>query len=102
MKALVRQELERQDVAARSDRQGLQTLAEKSFYYLTEDEIRRMKEAVTQARPAAASNVVAIRRRRAKRGKLRLERRRCASNLQYGGVPVPHRHSTASARTSRR
>ena len=67
MKGSVRQELDRQDVQ-RQDRQGLQNLAEKSFFYLTEDEIRRMQEAVDEAR-AAPENVVAIRRRRAKRGR---------------------------------
>src|SRR5262249_19560726 len=47
LKSTVRQELDRQDVN-RQDRQGLQTLAEKSFFYLTEDEMRRMQEAVSK------------------------------------------------------
>src|SRR5262249_62281946 len=66
MKALVRQELDQQDVQ-RQDRQGLQSLAEKSFFYLTEEEIRRMEEAVNRL-AQRLKNVVAIRRRRAKRG----------------------------------
>ena len=46
MKQVVRHELEKQDLARRES-QRMQTLSEKSFFYLSEDEIRRMKEAVT-------------------------------------------------------
>jgi hypothetical protein len=84
VKALVRAELERQDVT-RGDQQRMQALAEKSFYYLSEDEIRRMQEAVTKL-ARRLRNVISIRRRRARRGKFdpstTLRR-----NLQYGGVP---------------
>src|SRR5262249_56453065 len=65
MKALVRQELDQQDVQ-RQDRQGLQSLAEKSFFYLTEEEIRRMEEAVNRL-AQRLKNVVGIQRRRAQR-----------------------------------
>jgi uncharacterized protein len=84
MKAMVRQELDRQDVQ-RQDRQGLQNLAEKSFFYLTEDEIRRMDEAVTKL-AQRLKNVVAVRRRRAKRGRFDSSET-LRHNLQYGGVP---------------
>ncbi len=84
MKALVRQELDRQDVQ-RQDRQGLQSLAEKSFFYLTEEEIRRMEEAVNRL-AQRLKNVVAVRRRRAKRGRFDSSET-LRHNLQYGGVP---------------
>jgi uncharacterized protein with von Willebrand factor type A (vWA) domain len=84
MKATVRQELDRQDVQ-RQDRQGLQNLAEKSFFYLTEEEIRRMEEAVTRL-AQRLKNVVAVRRRRAKRGRFDSSAT-LRHNLQYGGVP---------------
>jgi uncharacterized protein with von Willebrand factor type A (vWA) domain len=84
LKAMVRQELARQDVQ-RQERQGLQNLAEKSFFYLTEDEIRRMEEAVTKL-AQRLKNVVAVRRRRAKRGRFDSSET-LRHNLQYGGVP---------------
>ncbi|HEY8515634.1 MAG TPA: VWA domain-containing protein [Candidatus Binatia bacterium] len=67
------------------DPTGLQTLAEKSFYYLTEDEIRRMKEAVTRL-AQRLKHVVSIKRQQAKRGKFDLQRT-LRHNTQYGGVP---------------
>src|SRR5262245_62916574 len=84
MKAMVLQELDRQDVQ-RQDRQGMQSLAEKSFFYLTEDEIRRMDEAVRKL-AQRLRNVVAVRRRRAKRGRFDSSET-LRHNLQYGGVP---------------
>jgi uncharacterized protein with von Willebrand factor type A (vWA) domain len=84
MKAMVRQELDRQDVQ-RQDRQGLQSLAEKSFFYLTEDEIKRMDEAVRKL-AQRLRNVVAVRRRRAKRGRFDSSET-LRHNIQYGGVP---------------
>jgi uncharacterized protein with von Willebrand factor type A (vWA) domain len=64
---------------------GLGNLAEKSFYYLTEDEIRKMKEAVTRL-AQRLKNVVSIKRVQAKRGKFDLQRT-LRHNTQYGGVP---------------
>jgi uncharacterized protein with von Willebrand factor type A (vWA) domain len=84
VKAMVRAELARQDVS-RGDQQRLQSLAEKSFYYLSEDEIRRMQEAVTKL-AQRLRNVVSIRRRRARRGKFDPSDT-LRKNLQYGGVP---------------
>ena len=45
LKGTVRQELDRRDVTRR-ERQGMQALAEKSFFYLTEDEMRRISSSV--------------------------------------------------------
>ena len=84
VKRLVRGELQRQDVT-RGDRQRLQALAEKSFYYLSEEEIRRMQEAVTKL-ARRLRNVVSIRRKRARRGKFD-SNDTLRKNLQYGGVP---------------
>src|SRR5581483_1996648 len=47
LKSLVRGELQQKDVT-RGEQQRLQALSEKSFYYLSEEEIRRMQEAVTR------------------------------------------------------
>jgi len=84
VKSLVRGELQRQDVT-RGDQQRLQALAEKSFYYLSEEEIRRMQEAVTKL-ARRLRNVVSIRRKRARRGKFDSSDT-MRRNLQYGGVP---------------
>src|SRR5882724_1792144 len=84
IKSLVRGELQRQDVT-RGDQQRLQALAEKSFYYLSEEEIRRMQEAVTKL-ARRLRNVVSIRRKRARRGKFD-SNDTLRKNLQYGGVP---------------
>jgi uncharacterized protein with von Willebrand factor type A (vWA) domain len=84
IRSLVRGALKRKDVD-RADQQRMQSLSEKSFYYLSEDEIRRMQEAVTKL-ARRLKNVVSIRRKRARRGRFdpsaTLRR-----NLQYGGVP---------------
>src|SRR3989454_1515801 len=84
VKSLVRGELQRQDVT-RGDQQRLQALAEKSFYYPSEEEIRRMQEAVTKL-ARRLRNVVSIRRKRARRGKFDSSDT-MRRNLQYGGVP---------------
>jgi uncharacterized protein with von Willebrand factor type A (vWA) domain len=84
IKRAVRLEVEKKDPATR-ERNRLSTLAEKSFYYLSEDEIRRMKEAVAKL-AQRLKNVVAVRRRRAKRGKFDVKAT-LRKNLQYGGVP---------------
>lgn len=80
----VRLELEKRDQSQR-ERQRLASLAEKSFYYLSEDEMRRMREAVTKL-AQRLKNVVSIRRKRGKRGKFDVNDT-MRKNLQYGGVP---------------
>jgi len=84
LKSLVRGELQQKDVT-RGEQQRLQALSEKSFYYLSEEEIRRMQEAVTRL-AQRLRNVVAIRRKRARRGKFDSSDT-LRKNLQYGGVP---------------
>lgn len=84
IKRTVRMELEKQDPTQRES-QRLDPLGEKSFYYLTEDEIRRMKEAVTKL-AERLKNVVALRRKRAKRGRFDVKAT-LRTNLQYGAVP---------------
>jgi uncharacterized protein with von Willebrand factor type A (vWA) domain len=80
----VRIELEKRDQSQR-ERNRLSALAEKSFYYLSEDELRRMREAVTKL-AQRLKNVVSIRRKRGKRGKFDVSDT-LRKNLQYGGVP---------------
>lgn len=80
----VRLELEKRDQSQR-ERQRLTTLAEKSFYYLSEDELRRMRDAVAKL-AQRLKNVVSVRRRRGKRGAFDLNDT-LRKNLQYGGVP---------------
>jgi len=84
LRAAVRRELETHDVGRR-ERPGVESLAEKSFFYLTEEELRRMEEAVVRL-ARRLRNVVAVRRRRAKRGAFDSSAT-LRRNLQYGGVP---------------
>jgi len=84
VRSFVRAELEKQDPQLR-DQQKMRSLADKSFYYLTEDEIRKMKEAVAKL-AQRLKHVIAIRRKRAKRGRFDLQQT-LRKNLQYGGVP---------------
>jgi len=84
IKRAARIEGERRDPRLR-DAGKMNSLAEKSFYYLTEDEIRRMKEAVTRL-AQRLKHVVSIKRTRAKRGAFDLQRT-LRRNIQYGGIP---------------
>ena len=54
IRRLVRGELEQRDVGQR-DAARMQALAEKSFYYLSEDEIRRMRTRCGRTSSTAAS-----------------------------------------------
>jgi uncharacterized protein len=89
IRRVVRTELEKRDVSQR-DAARTQALAEKSFYYLSEDEIRRMKEAVTKL-AQRLRNALAVRRRSARRGKLAVKET-LRQSLQYGGVPFRVRY----------
>ncbi|MFP6563785.1 MAG: VWA domain-containing protein [Myxococcota bacterium] len=60
-------------------------LTEKSFYHLTEDEIRRMREVVVRL-AQRIKNVLSIRRKRMKRGKLDLHTT-LRRNMGRGGIP---------------
>lgn len=84
IRALVRSELDRQDIERR-DRQRLEALSDKSFFYLTEDEIRRMQEAVTRL-AQRLRNAISIRRKRMRRGRFDSSAT-LRQNLRYGGVP---------------
>jgi hypothetical protein len=84
LKRAARLETELRD-PERRDTSRLANLGEKSFYYLTEDEIRRMKEAVTRL-AQRLKNIVSIKRTRAKRGTFDLQRT-LRRNTQFGGIP---------------
>ena len=84
IRALVRGELDRQDVERR-DRQRMEALADKSFFYLTEEEIRRMQDAVTRL-AQRLRNVISVRRKRMHRGRFDSSAT-LRRNMQYGGVP---------------
>lgn len=62
-----------------------ESLLEKSFYNLSEDEIRQMREVVTRL-AQRIKNVLSIRKRRLKRGKLDLHTM-LRRNMAHGGVP---------------
>ena len=81
---MVRLRLAQNDLAGRETAR-IQSLAEKSFYYLTEDEIRRMNDAVTRL-AERLKGAISIKRRRMKRGRIDIKAT-LRSNLQYGGVP---------------
>jgi uncharacterized protein with von Willebrand factor type A (vWA) domain len=84
IKRYVRAEREKRDLRAR-DGERMQQLAEKSFYYLSEDEIRKMNEAVTRL-AQRLKNVISVRRRRARRGRFDIKKT-LRRNLVFGGVP---------------
>ncbi|MGE4609237.1 MAG: VWA domain-containing protein, partial [Myxococcota bacterium] len=62
-----------------------ETLLEKSFYHLTEDEVRKMREVVERL-AQKIKNILTIRRKRMKRGKLDLHQT-LRRNMSHGGIP---------------
>jgi uncharacterized protein with von Willebrand factor type A (vWA) domain len=80
----VRMEREKRDIRQRED-QRMNQIAEKSFYYLSEDELKKMQEAV-QRLAQRLKNVISIRRKRSKKGRFDIKRT-LRHNLEYGGVP---------------
>lgn len=84
IKRMVRLELQKRDQSLRENQRN-RSLEEKSFYYLSEDEVRQMNDAVAKL-AQRLKNVVAIRRRKGKRGKFDVKAT-LRRNLQYGGVP---------------
>jgi uncharacterized protein len=62
-----------------------ESLLEKSFYNLTEEEIRQMREVVTRL-AHRIKNILSIRKRRLKKGKLDLHTM-LRRNMAHGGVP---------------
>jgi uncharacterized protein with von Willebrand factor type A (vWA) domain len=62
-----------------------ESLLEKSFYNLTEEEIRQMRDVVTRL-AQRIKNILSIRKRRLKKGKLDLHTM-LRRNMAHGGVP---------------
>jgi len=62
-----------------------ETLLEKSFYHLTEEEIRKMREVVERL-AQRIKNILSIRKRRLKKGKLDLHQT-LRRNMSHGGIP---------------
>jgi uncharacterized protein len=80
----VRIEREKRDLKTReSDR--LQQLGEKSFLYLTPQEIEKMNEAITRL-AQRLKNIISVRKRLAKKGRFDIKKT-LRANLVYGGVP---------------
>jgi uncharacterized protein with von Willebrand factor type A (vWA) domain len=71
--------IEPRDATRRAD------LADKSFAFYTEDDIRRMNDAVTRL-AQRLKNRLSVRRKRAVRGRFNVKET-LRKNLQYGGVP---------------
>lgn len=80
----VRMEREKRDVRSR-EASRVNEIGDKSFYYLSEEELERMKQAVTRL-AQRLKNVIAVRRKRTNRGRFDIKRT-LRHNLQNGGVP---------------
>jgi len=67
-------------------------LQEKSFYHLTDDEIKRMREVVNRL-AQRIKNILSVRKKRIKRGKLDLHQT-LRRNMAHGGIPfeVVYKH----------
>jgi hypothetical protein len=84
VRQLAQRETQKKD-PGRSERERLDHLSQKSFAYYTEDDIRKMNEVVVQL-ARRFKNLLSLRRRRARRGRLDVSAT-FRKNLQYGGVP---------------
>jgi uncharacterized protein len=80
----VRQEREKRDLKSREEAR-MNQLADKSFYYLSDEELEKMREAVTRL-AQRLKNIIAVRRKRMKKGRFDIKRT-LRENLKYGGVP---------------
>src|ERR1700687_6164352 len=80
----VRQEREKRDMKAREE-QRMNQLGDKSFYYLSDEELEKMREAVTRL-AQRLKNIIAVRRKRMKKGRFDIKRT-LRANLSNGGVP---------------
>src|ERR1700688_582463 len=80
----VRMEREKRDIKQKED-QRLNQIGEKSFYYLTEEELKKMNEAVNRL-AQRLKNVITVRRKRAKKARFDIKRT-LRQTLAYGGVP---------------
>lgn len=81
---ILHQELKKKGIFA-SKRERPDYFLEKNFAYYTEEDIRRMNEAVVQL-ARRLKNILTLRRRKARRGRFDLQET-LRKNLQYGGVP---------------
>lgn len=81
---ILRQEVKKRGIFA-SKRERPDYFLEKNFAYYTEEDIRRMNEAVVQL-ARRLKNILTLRRRKARRGRFDLQET-LRKNLQYGGVP---------------
>jgi uncharacterized protein with von Willebrand factor type A (vWA) domain len=80
----VRQEREKRDMKSREESR-MNQLADKSFYYLSDEELAKMREAVTRL-AQRLKNIIAMRRKRMKKGRFDIKRT-LRANLVNGGVP---------------
>ncbi len=80
----VRQEREKRDLKSREEAR-MNQLADKSFYYLSEEEMTKMREAITRL-AQRLKNIIAVRRKRKKKGRFDIKRT-LRKNIEYGGVP---------------
>lgn len=84
LKQLTEMDGEREAYKQERDKEK-ERLLDKSFYYLAPGEIKRMREAVS-ALARRLKNVMAIRRKHTKRGRLDVKAT-LRSSLEFGGVP---------------
>ncbi len=80
----VRQEREKRDLKSREEAR-MNQLADKSFYYLSEEEMGKMREAITRL-AQRLKNIIAVRRKRMKKGRFDIKRT-LRKNIVHGGVP---------------
>ncbi|MGH8673015.1 MAG: vWA domain-containing protein [Burkholderiales bacterium] len=80
----VRMEREKRDMKTREERR-LNDIGEKSFYYLSDEELKKMEEAVTRL-AQRLKNVFTVRRKRSRKGRFDIKRT-LRHNLDCGGVP---------------
>ena len=84
LREVIQQEQRKRGVEPR-DYSQRSSLSDKSFAFYTEDDIRRMNDAVTRL-AQRLKNRLSVRRKKAARGRFNVKDTLCR-NLQYGGVP---------------
>ena len=84
LREVIQQEQRKQGAEPRDSSQR-SALADKSFAFYTEDDIRRMNDAVTRL-AQRLKNRLSVRRKKAARGRFDVKET-LRKNLQYGGVP---------------
>jgi uncharacterized protein with von Willebrand factor type A (vWA) domain len=84
LRELIQQEQRKRGVEPRDSTQR-SSLADKSFSFYTEDDIRRMNDAVARL-AERLKNRLSVRRKKALRGRFNVKET-LRQNLQYGGVP---------------